>query len=588
MANRIVGLDIGTNAVRAAEVEFVAGRPPRLTTAGHVGLPREAVQDGEVVDTHAVATALQTLWRDGGFSDKKVHIGVSGLRAILREVDLPFIPDEEVDSAIRFQAEEVIPFPPEKTVLSSNLLFDYTTSDGRSMRRVLVAAAHRDLIDSVLAAVTEARLVPVSIDLTASALVTALSSTTSAGQAEAIVSIGGGLTLVAVHEQGRQQFLRTIGQGGNAVTGAIAGALDVPLVDAESLKAQLGLPQATGEAGSGDTQLARAARAVEPVMEDLISEIQSSLRYYSSMPGRGQVTRIVVVGSAIGVHDLVAKMERETGLPVVRGTVLEKIDVSQTSIVGAEEAAEWEPTLPAPVGLALAGTPTAGKGFNLIPPELLNQGSEKLVLRVLVGVAAVVILALAGLSAWRVVQVNHAQAALDTAKENISALEHAIPKYNSNVQQRSKIISNQQRVETAVAHEINWPGVLTSIGSLVPTGTNSVLITSFSANITSAGTCAPTAAASTPGCIPGSITALPPASAVLGAVNISATTAVLGNVSLWIDSIGSSPDFKDVSVSSITNSGAPGTAQVVSFTSTFSISGSAHSTRLSQFNQPIP
>lgn len=594
MANRVVGLDIGTNAVRAAEVDLAAGRQPVLAAVGRVGLPRGAVQDGEVVDTAAVASALQTLWRDGGFSSKKVRIGVAGLRAIVREIDLPFIPDEEIDSAIRFQAEEVIPFPPEKALLSAKVLFDYTGNDGRSMRRVLVAAAHKDLVDSVLSAVSQARLTPVSIDLTSSALVATLATSTSTGQAEAIVSIGGGVTLVAIHEQGNQQFLRTIGQGGNAVSGAIAGALDIPPADAEALKAQLGLPQATGEGGSQDSQIARAARAVEPVVGELISEIQTSLRYYASMPGRSEVARVIVVGSEIDIPGLLPRIQSDLGLPVVRGSVLEKVDVSKTrpSLLDASEAAKWEPVLPAAVGLALGGAPGGGEGFNLIPPELLAGGSEKVVLRAVVAVAAVAVLALAGLSAWRVVQVNNAQSAADTAQQNIASLQQAIPKFNSYVQKKAAISAAQVRAETAVAHEVNWVAVLSSIGAQLPSApASSIVISSFTANATTAGTCAANKAARAPGCIPGAVTALPPAGTVLGSVNISADTGAISNVSLWIDTIGASPAFGDVTVSSISNSG-PSTStsplQSVSFTSTFAITGSAHTARLSNFDQPIP
>ena len=49
---QVVGLDIGSSAVRAAELEFGAGRP-KLVAFGQVGLPPEAIVDGEVKDIRA-------------------------------------------------------------------------------------------------------------------------------------------------------------------------------------------------------------------------------------------------------------------------------------------------------------------------------------------------------------------------------------------------------------------------------------------------------------------------------------------------------------------------------------------------------
>ena len=115
---QVVGLDIGTSAVRASELEFGSGAPA-LVAFGQVGLPPGAIVDGEVKDASAVADAIARLWQNGKFQSKSVVVGVAGLRAITRELDLPWVPDEDVDSAVRFQSEEVIPFPPDKTILSA-------------------------------------------------------------------------------------------------------------------------------------------------------------------------------------------------------------------------------------------------------------------------------------------------------------------------------------------------------------------------------------------------------------------------------------------------------------------------------------
>ncbi len=129
MAQVIVGLDIGTSAVRAAELDISSSRNT-LLTYGQVGLPPGSVVDGEIHDRTAVTEAITRLWKNGQFSSNSVVVGVAGLRAITREIDLPYVPDSEVDSAVRFQSEEVIPFPPDQTVLSSQILTDYTSAGG--------------------------------------------------------------------------------------------------------------------------------------------------------------------------------------------------------------------------------------------------------------------------------------------------------------------------------------------------------------------------------------------------------------------------------------------------------------------------
>src|SRR4051812_38297897 len=102
MARRAVGLDIGTHAVRAAEL--VLGRDePVLERFGQVALPPGAVRDGEVVDAPAVAAALRRLWTEAGFRDRKVIVGVGNQRVFVREADVPAMADEDLRSALRFE-----------------------------------------------------------------------------------------------------------------------------------------------------------------------------------------------------------------------------------------------------------------------------------------------------------------------------------------------------------------------------------------------------------------------------------------------------------------------------------------------------
>ncbi len=262
MPRLTVGLDIGTSGVRAAEIDLSKSTPV-LLTYGQVGLPPGSLVDGEIRDTTAVVEAIQKLWKNGQFSGTSVIVGIAGLRAITREIDLPYVPDDEIDSAVRFQSEEVIPFPPEQTLLSSQVLADYTNDESARMRRVLVAAAHVDLVNGVIDVVERAGLTVDGVDLISSALVRALGGSGATGgdtppdgdQPEAIVSIGAGLTVVVVHQGGRPQFVRTIGSGGNATTAAISAALDIPIVDAETLKYRF---------GEDSAQIQAAERVAQP------------------------------------------------------------------------------------------------------------------------------------------------------------------------------------------------------------------------------------------------------------------------------------------------------------------------------------
>jgi type IV pilus assembly protein PilM len=557
MSSQVVGLDIGTSAVRAAELEVNGGRPA-LRAFSQVGLPPGAIVDGEVQDASAVSDAISRLWRNGKFTSKSVIVGVAGLRAITREVELPWVPDDEVESAVHFQSEEVIPFPADKTILSTQVLSDFDAPDGTAQRHVLVAAAHRDLIDGVVGAVERAGLRVERVDLVSSALVRALvSSVSHAERPEAIVSVGAGLTVIVVHQQGRPQFVRTIGMGSNLATAAISSVLDLPFSDAEAVKRRLGSAQA---------EVQTAERAVQPTIGELVAEIRSSIQYFASLPGRSPIAGVTVTGAGARLRGLVEQLQSQVHIPVAFVSPMSRLDLSGFDL-SPEQTASIEPVLAAPIGLALPEPDPSVVKFNLVPPEVLRRERDRQLLRYsIIGVAAVAVL-LGGLSAWRFLQVRSAQNDVHTLQVSVASLRAQIPTYDKVVRANDELHVAEGQISHLDSTFIDWPAVLTELGASTPSGLS---VTGFTGEAQTG-----SAAGASSSALPGSSS-----EGAVGNINLSVSgtfpaDAHFSPVAEWIDSITSSSMFDPPSVSGVSNSGAAGGTTTVSFGSVVSLKSGA-------------
>ena len=120
MARRLIGLDIGTNAVTIAEV--TAGTPPRLDMFAQVALPRDAMREGEVADEAAVTDAVARLRTEVGLKKVPVRVGIASPRVVVRQVEMPVMTRDELMSALQFQAGDLIPIPIEDAVLDFAIL----------------------------------------------------------------------------------------------------------------------------------------------------------------------------------------------------------------------------------------------------------------------------------------------------------------------------------------------------------------------------------------------------------------------------------------------------------------------------------
>ncbi len=542
MAKLTIGLDIGTSAVRAAELDINKSRPV-LVTYGQVGLPPGSLVEGEIRDSSSVTEAISRLWTNGHFGRSSVIVGIAGLRAITREIDLPFVPDSEVEDAVRFQSEEVIPFPPDQTILSSQVLADYTSPEGEKMRRILVAAAHIDLVSGVIDTVERAGLTVDGVDLISSALVRAIGGQDASEQPEAIVSIGAGLTVVVIHQQGRPQFVRTIGSAGNATTAAISAALDLPTADAEFVKRR---------AGEDNPQMQSAQRAAQASMNELVGEIRNSIQYFASLPGRLPVSRVLVTGGGSDLTGLVTLLESQIRLPILRVSPMSRLDVSRLDL-SSEQAAEVGPVLATPIGLALPEPDKAVKKFNLLPPEVARRVRMKTIQeRTLIGCAAAVAL-LVVFGAWKLLQVHNAQHDVNALQSNITALNTQVPKYDLVVAANNAYTAGVTRRASVINSAVDWPLALNTLISITPPNakvqafdgaavtpvggaTGAAGATGASATTTSGGA---TTSAGAPGASSG------PTSAAIGTVQLAVTGPgpSLSISEAWINAIAGSKVF---------------------------------------------
>ena len=388
MARSSVGLDIGTKAVRIAEVRY-GGGGPSLTRFGRVLLPAGAVEHGEVHDPDAVGSAIAGLWKELGLKGRSVHVGFANRHCVVRVVELPVMSRDDLESAIRFQAQEHIPIPLADAVMDFEVLEEIDGPDGQRLQRVLVVAAEKGTIEPLLRAVNSAHLEAETLELNAYPLVRCFNGTDSDG-AQAIVDVGGGVTNVVVHHHGKIRFTRILPNfGGEEFTTAIAEALGVSLQEAEDLKRKAStiLRKRARWTSSTDEQAVEpddsssvndpsavvvsprdligmptktpaslaeaAADVVEPLLERFVNEVRGSIDFYRSQPAAVHLDGVVVTGGGSLLGGLVERLSAALDVKVDQGHAFAHAPVERDDVT-KHEMSVAEPFLGVAVGLALA------------------------------------------------------------------------------------------------------------------------------------------------------------------------------------------------------------------------------------------
>src|SRR5262245_34348699 len=238
MAKTRIGIDVGSTAVRIAEV--AAGDVPVVVRAAQVPLAPGAVEAGAVRQPEALAEALRELVSKSGVKTKQVFLGVGNQRVVVREVALPWLPEKELRDSLAFQVQEFIPMAADDAVLDFDPLGEMDQG-GRRMQRILLVAAHKGMVNALVEAAQAAKLDPQGVDLAPFAVVRAVGSGDEALDLEtpgdeAVIDVGAHVTSICVHDRGTTRFVRMLPSGGRDITLAVAGGLGVADDVAERLK----------------------------------------------------------------------------------------------------------------------------------------------------------------------------------------------------------------------------------------------------------------------------------------------------------------------------------------------------------------
>ncbi len=344
MAKPALGVDIGTRTITVAEVRPARGRIA-IANFGGVELPGGAVREGEIIDVEMVASALRTLMSSAGIREKRVWLGVANQRVVVRQVDLPWVDEAELRASLRYQVQDFIPIPVEDAELDVHVVDEVVTEQGERMRRVLLVAAQREMINAHMEAARQAGLKPQGIDLNPFAVLRVLGGINqfAAGE-EILIDIGAGVTNIVVHRAGIPTFVRILVMGGDEITEGLVDGLGVDWARAEAAKRE-------ATAGYGDDL---ANRIVTERAEQFVDEIRSSLDYFQAQSPSTNFGSVILTGGGSGLRGLPERLADALRLPVEVGNAFDHLKVKRT-VYGPEDLARVGPTLTTAIGLGMGG-----------------------------------------------------------------------------------------------------------------------------------------------------------------------------------------------------------------------------------------
>jgi type IV pilus assembly protein PilM len=341
-SKNVVGLDIGSSAVKLVELKEKKGGSYQLLKIGLEPLSPEAIVDGSIMDSSLVVDTIQRVNASQGVKNSSFATSLSGHSVIIKKISLPAMSAEELAESIQWEAEQYIPFD----INDVNLDYVPLTQPGTGENiDVILVAVKKEKINDYTSVISQTGKSAVLVDVDAFAVQNCYEMNYSLddGKVIALVNIGASVTNVNVLNGQTSVFWRDITFGGNQYTDAIQRELNLSFAQAESLKR--GEPVA-------DRTIQQVIPILNSVSEDFAGELRKTLDFFTATSGADRVDEIVLSGGGSAVLNLDSILRDKFAMPVEIMNPLKNVSYNESEF-NPEWIAEVAPSMAVAVGLAI-------------------------------------------------------------------------------------------------------------------------------------------------------------------------------------------------------------------------------------------
>lgn len=270
------GIDISDLSLKIAKLEHKRGKL-RLVSCGETPIKSGIVKDGEIKNEKALVEIIKK--GVAGVKGKKIKTKyiIASLpeeKAFLQVIQMPCLPEEDLKSAVIYEAENYIPLPIREVYLDSQIV--YPPVNHLDHQDVLIAALPKKTIDPYLSCFQKAGLKPLVLEIESLAIARALVKSEFSSSPIVLIDFEAARTSFLVFSGRSLRFTSSIPISSLQFTESIARSLKIDLAKAEKLKLKYGLET------RADTTGGEVFDALIPPLTDLTEQIKRHLDFYQS------------------------------------------------------------------------------------------------------------------------------------------------------------------------------------------------------------------------------------------------------------------------------------------------------------------
>lgn len=301
------GLDIGTSALRAVQLKG-EGDVKSLASYGYLPLELNISQSDAATDKQKLSVAIKQLLANSKISSKNVAVGLPSNKVFTTLVEIDKVPNNEIASAIKLQADSIIPTPLDESKVDWTVIGESQQNPGRI--EVLLTSVTNEYVESRLDTLESLGLNVIAFEPENIAICRSLVAPGSSGMIM-VIDIGDRSTDVVVMLGGIPRLTRSIAVGQEAIIKAAMQNLSIDQKQAAQFVGKFGLSKEKLEG--------QVHGAIIGTVDALVGDIEKSIKFVKLKYPQAQFERAIVSGGASTLPEFPLYIANKLGVSVEIG-----------------------------------------------------------------------------------------------------------------------------------------------------------------------------------------------------------------------------------------------------------------------------
>lgn len=307
-SGKTLSIDFGANEIKVVEGKY-SKKGVVVNKSFAVKVPQGLYLDGEILDMDGLAYALKTGLTQNKVSGGDVHAVVNSSKVIMREISMPLVSDEHIESILSYQLEDYIPIHSEDYVVKY-IKLGTIYEDNVEKVNLLLIGVPRTIVETHLNLLKNVNLKPAVMDYQGNAISKLIRTNDSINNfysnkdTIASVDIGYDSTSLTIIEDGVIKVSRSIEGGANELIKSLRSELG--LAEEKIFDMVFNISDISEEVCSinEDSKLCETTRNV---LQNIIDRVEMIFRYYKTREIGNDINLILLSGGLskiVGIEKL--------------------------------------------------------------------------------------------------------------------------------------------------------------------------------------------------------------------------------------------------------------------------------------------